>query len=154
MVISSRPVTWAGPKHRLGYVHRRHHPERREGSGRTRAEPPFCTGTVSSVRAGGSAQNGQFWPVGESVRATTGVPGLCPGRCYGGDPERGSAVCVVLGVVLDRLTLPPLPALRGERVTLRGPGNRMWMTRQTSGDAEPVIGVPCMIAWRRPGHLG
>jgi hypothetical protein len=49
MVISSRPVTWAGPKHRLGYVHRRHHPERREGPGRTRAEPPYLHRPTTQV---------------------------------------------------------------------------------------------------------
>jgi hypothetical protein len=32
-----------------------------EGSRRTRAVPPFCTGTIPSVRSIGDAQNGPIW---------------------------------------------------------------------------------------------
>jgi [ribosomal protein S5]-alanine N-acetyltransferase len=58
---------------------------------------------------------------GSRVRATT-LSGACAlAGCSGSGPLRGSAACVVLGAVLDRLTLLPLPTLRGERVILRGP---------------------------------
>src|SRR5258708_18561256 len=46
-------------------------------------------------------------------------PGPFPDEWSRHDPSRRSQVCVVVGVVLDRLTLPSLPTLQGEHVVLR-----------------------------------
>ncbi len=57
-------------------------------------------------------------PTGRSTRASGSRETLA--GCSGSDPSWGSAAWVVLGIVLDRLVLPALPTLQGERVILRG----------------------------------